>query len=387
MSLRKENVMADYGRVTEPEEVAGGEFPGAWPTVSVVIPLLNEERYVEACVRAVLTQNYPRERIEVLVVDGPSTDRTREIVRALARADGRIRLLSSALRCIPYSMNIGVAAANGEVVVRIDGHSVVGPEHVRRLVAYLARSGADHVGGVMRATGRTYIARTIALATSSPFGVGTARFRYATREQEIDTVAFGAYRRAALRRLGGFDERFPIGEDPELDYRIALNGGRVCVTPTVETEYYCRESLPRLAKQYVRYGRAKAAILHKHGALPSPRALAPALFVLFVGVLVIAAPLSAHARRTLANVLAAYGLGLLCAGLFTAWRRGPRYAPLLPVAFATLHLSHGLGFLSALPVFLTPRPSERRRGSLGPAHNQATGSTIVPAGLDLEVAL
>lgn len=343
----------------------------ARPTVSIVIPVLNEERDVEACVRAALAQDYPRELIEVIVVDGPSTDRTGEIVRSLAREDGRVHPLSSPLKLIPYSMNIGLAAASGEVVVRIDGHSVVAPDHVRRLVAYLSRSGADHVGGVMRATGRTYVARTIALATSSPFGVGTARFRYTTREQDIDTVAFGAYRREALRRLGGFDERFPIGEDPELDYRIQLQGGLVCVTPSVETEYYCRDSLPRLAKQYVRYGRAKAKILHKHGALPSPRALAPALLVLLIMFLAAAALFSSPARKALVGVLAAYGLGLLGAGAFTARRHGPRYAPLLPVAFATLHLSHGIGFLSALPVFLTPRPVERLRGSLGPAHREA----------------
>ncbi len=346
----------------------------ARPTVSIVIPVLNEERDVEACVRAALAQDYPRELIEVIVVDGPSTDRTGEIVRSLAREDGRVHPLSSPLKLIPYSMNIGLAAATGEVVVRIDGHSVVAPDHVRRLVAYLSRSGADHVGGVMRATGRTYVARAIALATSSPFGVGTARFRYTTREQDIDTVAFGAYRREALRRLGGFDERFPIGEDPELDYRIQLQGGLVCVTPSVETEYYCRDSLPRLAKQYVRYGRAKAKILHKHGALPSPRALAPALLVLLIMFLAAAALFSSPARKALVGVLVAYGLGLLGAGAFTARRHGPRYAPLLPVAFATLHLSHGIGFLSALPVFLTPRPVERLRGSLGPAHREAACS-------------
>jgi len=385
--------VADHGPVARLGVGSGGGFPGGWsgrwPTVSVVIPVLNEERYIEACVRTLLAQDYPRELIEVIVVDGPSTDRTREIVRALAREDGRVRLLLSALTCIPRSMNIGLAAASGEVVVRVDGHSAVGPAHVRRLVAYLSRSGADHVGGVMRATGRTYVARAIALATSSPFGVGTARFRYTTREQDIDTVPFGAYRREALRRLGGFDERFPIGEDPELDYRIVLTGGRVCVTPTVETEYYCRDSLPRLARQYVRYGRAKARILHKHGALPSPRALAPALVVLLIMFFAAATPFSSRARKALAGVLAVYGLGLLGASALTARRRGPRYAPLLPVAFATLHLSHGVGFLSALPVFLTPRPAERLHGSLGPVHEDSTGVAGAPGVLperELEVA-
>ncbi len=364
--VNKTAAMPDTGGLTRP-------WPELLPRVSVVIPVLNEERYIEDCLRTVLAQDYPRDLLEVIVVDGPSTDRTAEIVRSLAAQDGRVRLLSSPTGRIPCSLNIGLTAVTGTVVVRVDGHSAIAPGHVRRLVTHLGRSGADHVGGVMRATGRTYVARAIALAMSSPFGVGTARFRYTNRAGAIDTVPFGAYRLETLRRLGGFDEGLPIGEDAELDYRITLSGGRVWITPEIETEYYCRDSFRRLARQYIRYGRAKAAILHKHGALPSPRALAPAIFVLGLGLLGGTAPLSLLARRALAIVLSVYALGTAAATVYVAARRGWRHAPLLPVAFATLHLSHGLGFLSALPLFLRPRPAERLRGSLGQpgVHNPA----------------
>lgn len=117
-----------------------------WPTVSVIIPVLNEERYIEDCLRCVLDQDYPGDRVEIIVVDGASTDRTREIVQRLAAADGRIRLLSNPKRRTPFAMNIGLAAATGEVVVRIDGHSVIGVDHLRKSVDYLFSSGADHIG-------------------------------------------------------------------------------------------------------------------------------------------------------------------------------------------------------------------------------------------------
>jgi succinoglycan biosynthesis protein ExoA len=356
---------------------------GPWPRVSVIIPVLNEERYIGDCLRTILAQDYPRDLMEILVVDGMSTDHTCEIVQSLAREDNRIRLLLSPQRRTPFSMNIGVAAATGEVLVRVDGHSVVGTDHVRRLVVYLLESRADHVGGVMRATGRTYVQQTIALAMSSPFGVGTARFRYTDREQDIDTVPFGAYHRETVVQLGGFDERFLIGQDSELDYRIIRNGGRVRVTPAIHTDYYCRASLRRLAQQYFYYGKAKAYMLHKHGSLPSPRALAPAALLTFVGALAAAAPFSRVARRVLAPVLAAYSLGCLAAGIAIAAQRGWRHAALLPATLATLHISHGAGFLSALPAVLTPRPAERLRGSL---HASAAAVPAAGALSDMEIA-
>lgn len=335
-----------------------------WPTVSVIIPVLNEERYIEDCLRCVLDQDYPGDRVEIIVVDGASTDRTREIVQRLAAADGRIRLLSNPKRRTPFAMNIGLAAATGEVVVRIDGHSVIGVDHLRKSVDYLFSSGADHIGGVMRATGRTYLQRAIALAMSSPFGVGTARFRYTRREHDIDTVPFGAFRRETLLRLGGFDERFVIGQDSEFDHRLILSGGRVRVTPEIHTEYYCRDSFKGLSLQYFRYGKAKAKILHKHRSLPSPRAALPGTFVGLVIILLALAPFSPAARRGLRTLLAAYLAGCLGAGTLIAAKGGWRYFPALPPILATLHWSHGLGFLSAAPVVLEPRPENPLQGSL-----------------------
>jgi succinoglycan biosynthesis protein ExoA len=336
----------------------------SWPSVSIVVPVLNEERYIHACLRAILAQDYPTSQLEVIVVDGMSTDRTAEIVAGIAAEDYRIRLLYSPKRRTPFSMNIGVAAARGDIVVRIDGHSVVPKEHVRQCVEFLLQSGADHVGGLMRAKGIGYVASTIALALSSPFGVGSARFRYTQREQDIDTVPFGAYRRETLIRLGGFDERFFVGQDSEFDYRITLSGGRVRISPAISTDYYCRDSLPRLSRQFFRYGRAKAYILHKHRGLPSPRAFAPAGLLTCIVGLALASPVFRSARRMLVILVACYLLSTAVAGTVVAAKRGIKHAFLMPVVFMVLHLSHGAGFLAGLPRFTTPRPIERLHGSL-----------------------
>lgn len=348
------------------DRTASSEMSELLPFVSVVVPVLNEERYVADCLRAILAQDYPPDCMEILVIDGLSTDRTRSIVLELAAGDNRIHLLSNPERRIPHSLNQGITTARGEVVVRIDGHSVVSSYHVRRCVEFLQASGAEHIGGVLRARGRTYIARTIALAMSSPFGVGTARFRYTEREQDIDTVPFGAYHRETLLRLGGFDQRFLIGEDPELDYRITLIGGRIRVTPTIVTDYYCRDSLRGLALQYFRYGRAKAFILHKHGTLPSPRALFPAGLLSLIVLLMATAPVIPLARRALSTLLSVYVTGCAVAGCIVGLRHGLRYSVLLPFTFITLHLSHGVGFVSSLPLLLSPRPVDRLHGSLPP---------------------
>ena len=354
---------AGVAEAPEHAECLRGGAADTWPSVSVIVPVLNEERHVEACLRAIMAQDYQDAKLEVIIVDGMSTDRTAAIVHACAAEDPRIRLLPSPRRRTPFSMNIGVAAARGDVLVRIDGHSVVAADHVRRCVDFLLRSGADHVGGLMRATGQRYVARTIALALSSPAGVGNARFRYTTREGDIDTVPFGAFRRETVLRLGGFDERFSQGQDSEFDFRITLSGGRVCISPEISTDYYCRDSLPRLARQFYRYGRAKAYMLHKHGGLPSPRALAPASLLSLIGALALAAPGVPGARLALAAVVACYAACLAVSGLVAA-RHNWKLAPLLPLTFMILHASHGAGFLSGLPRFLTPRPTERLRGSL-----------------------
>ncbi|HUW14455.1 MAG TPA: glycosyltransferase, partial [Anaerolineae bacterium] len=165
------------------------------PLVSAIVAMRNEESFIEKCLNSLAEQDYPPDLLEILVVDGRSTDRSREIVSAMQQSMPNLRLLDNERRISPVAFNIGIREARGEVLTIISAHCYLAPDYVSRCVEYLAKTGADCVGGPIETIGETDTARAIALAMSSPFGVGDALFRYSDREQYVDTLAFGAYRR------------------------------------------------------------------------------------------------------------------------------------------------------------------------------------------------
>ncbi len=315
------------------------------PLVTVIIPVWNEGTFIGPCLDSVVANDYPRDRLEVLVVDGGSRDGTRTIVEEYARRYSFIRLLDNPRRIPAAALNIGLRHARGEVIVRMDAHTVYAPDYIRKCVEFLETTEAANVGGVQRAVGRGDVAEAIAVALTSPFGVGDARFRYADRPTWADTVYLGAWRRATLEALGGFDEAWAVNEDYELNYRLRRAGGKILVAPEVRCWYHVRPSLGALARQYVRYGfwRARTAVVHP-GSLRW-RHLAPPLLVLS---LVGSALLGAAGTRWSLVVPALYVVANLGASLATAFRRGLRYLPVLPIVYGTLHLSWGTGFLVGL---------------------------------------
>ena len=316
------------------------------PFLSVIVPVRNEERYVERCLYSLARQDYGHDRFEVIVVDGRSEDATRPIVnRFAAEATLDVRLLDNPRRKTAAGLNVGLDAARGEVIVRVDGHASVAPDFLRRSVAALLDTGADCVGGVIESEGDTYMGSVIALAMSSRFGVGGASFRVGG-EGPADTVAFGAYRRDVFSRIGGFTEGIDRGEDDEFNYRLRDHGGTILLVPEIRARYTVRGSLGGLWQQYFGYGRAKPEVLRRHPTQARLRQLAPAAFVLALG----AAALQALFRSTASlRILAAVYTGAATiASLALASQRRWRYLPPLPVAFACLHLSYGLGFIVGL---------------------------------------
>jgi cellulose synthase/poly-beta-1,6-N-acetylglucosamine synthase-like glycosyltransferase len=247
-------------------------------------------------------------------------------------------------------MNAGIAAARGEVIVRVDGHTIVERDYVRRCVEALRRSGAQNVGGRMTAVGETPFARAVAAATSSPFGVGGARFHYSNREEWVDTVYMGAWPRNVLEDLGGFDPEMVRDQDDELNYRLRARGGRILLSPEIRSRYFNRPTLRSLARQYFQYGFWKVRVLQKHPRQMRPRQFAPPALVAGLGLAVVASPFWRPAGLALAALGGSYAAANLAASAWTARKRDGRLA-LLPVAFATLHFSYGLGFLSGLARF------------------------------------
>lgn len=333
------------------------------PFVSVLVPVRNEERYIEACLGSLLSQEYPPDRYEVLVLDGGSTDRTRDLARTLAAdAAARVILLDNPGRTPATAMNVGLAHARGDVIVRVDGHAAVEGDFLRRGTEALRSSGADCVGGPLRSIGRGAVGEAVALAMSSPFGVGNARFRYSQEREEVDTVAFGFYRRDVFDRVGRFED-IVGGEDDEFNYRLRDAGGRILLTPEIRSRYVVRSSLPDLWRQYFAYGRAKVQVLRRHPRQAQPRQLVPAAFV--VALLAAAATgLVARSWRPPATVAVPYIAVSLAASTSLAAQHGWRRLPLLPAAFATLHISYGLGTLTGLAAECGRQL--RRRGSMGP---------------------
>ncbi len=322
-------------------------------TVTVIMPIRNEGSFIAESLQAVLDQDYPAHLVDVLVVDGMSTDNTREVVQAFEKQNPNVRLINNPGKIVPIGLNIALQQAKGEIIVRVDGHCVIRPDYVSRCVEHLSSDdNLAGVGGPMETIGETPISQTIALAMSSPFGVGGSAFRtIKDRVMYVDTVAFPAYKRETLRRAGLFDEELVRNQDDEYNYRLREMGGRILMTPDIRSRYYSRSSFKHLWKQYFQYGYWKVRVMQKHPRQMSLRQFVPPAFVASLIVLGVMAPFLAPAAWLLAFVAAAYLLANLAAAVTTAAQRGWRYLPYLPLAFAALHTSYGAGFLYGLAKF------------------------------------
>jgi glycosyltransferase involved in cell wall biosynthesis len=332
------------------------------PFVSIIMPIRNEASYIAVSLGSVLAQDYPPELMEILVADGMSEDATRDIIDKTVRereiavaarqqqATGpvlpAVKVLDNPGRIVPTAFNLGLRHAQGEIIIRVDGHCEIQPDYVRRCVELLLQTGADNVGGLQYAEGKDLVGKAISLATSSPFGVGGAKFHYAAQPGWVDTVYLGAYRREVFDRIGGFDEELVRNQDDEFNFRLTQSGGKIWLDPSLKTVYYSRASFGKLWRQYFQYGFYKVRVMQKRGGVASWRHLAPAGFVvaLFLSIFlgwVTGSP-------TIGLVVAGpYALANICASLWAA-RRDWRILPLLPLSYLILHLSYGVGFLWGL---------------------------------------
>jgi cellulose synthase/poly-beta-1,6-N-acetylglucosamine synthase-like glycosyltransferase len=327
------------------------------PFVSVVMPIRNEAKYIERSLGAVLRQDYPANRLEVLVVDGRSTDASRDIVTRLAGRYANVRLLDNPRQIQAAALNVGIRAAQGDIIVRVDGHTFIEPDYVSACVRHLLAGDADNVGGMMRAQGETSVGQAVALATTSPFGIGGSKFHYTDQSHYIDTVYLGAYWRKTLLDIGLLDEEFVINEDYELNIRLRQAGGRILLSPAVKSSYVVRASLVDLWRQYFRYGRWKTRTLRKHPASLQWRQLAAPLFVAALLINGLVGLFLKPFRWLFGAVTGSYLLANLLASTIAARRGGWKYLPLLPLVFAAIHFGWGLGFLAGL----VWSPEQRRR--------------------------
>lgn len=328
------------------------------PFVTVGVPCLNEEGFIEALVRGALAQDYPADRFEVLVADGGSTDGTRGILARLSAEDARVRVLDNPQKIQAAGMNEIIRAARGDVLVRFDAHADYAPDYVRKCIEVLQKTGADNVGGGAKTRARNFFQRAVCAALDSPLGVGGSRYRTEGEEGYVDTVWGGTFPRRIFETVGMYDGKAVVNEDAELNQRILDAGGKIYLSKEIVAYYYPRDSFEGLAKQYFKYGKGRARTLLKHRSFPTPRPAIPFMMVTTGALMLLAPPLQLLAPWYFGG----YGLLTAIEAVRVGRKVGVQAIPAVWAIFPVLHVSHGVGFGAGLIHFLrNPDWSEPER--------------------------
>ncbi|WP_330288422.1 glycosyltransferase family 2 protein [Streptomyces sp. NBC_00576] len=317
------------------------------PAVSVIMPVLDEERHLRGAVQAILAQEYDGE-MEVVIALGPSTDRTDEIaaelVRETAGTSKRVQTVPNPTGRTPAALNAAIKASRHPVVVRVDGHGMLSPDYIATAVRLLDETGAQNVGGIMHAEGENAWEHAVAAAMTSKIGVGNAAFHTGGVAGPAETVYLGVFRRAALEQQGGYNVEFVRAQDWELNFRIREAGGLIWFSPELRVSYRPRPSVRALAKQYKDYGRWRHVVARYHEGSINLRYLAPptAVVAIAAGVL-LGAVLTPWALLVPGGYLAAIAAGSVPAGKGLSLKARLQ----IPVALATMHMCWGWGFLTS----------------------------------------
>lgn len=323
-----------------------------YPGVSVVMPILNEERHLAAAVGRILEQDYPGE-LQVIMAIGPSADRTVEIAERLAADDSRLQVVDNPSGRTPSGLNRGIAAADHDIVVRVDGHGELTEGYIKRAVELLEETGAANVGGVMDARGRTPFEEAVAYAYTSRLGLGGSKFHLRDSPAgPADTVYLGVFRKDALLAAGGYDEELHRAQDWELNYRLRSRGELIWFSPELTVTYRPRSTLSALLSQYYRTGKWRREVIRRHPDTAGVRYLAPPAAVVGIAAGTTGALVGTVIGRLSwlrVGWLAPLGYALLIMlGSATAKEISPAARLRLPMVLAVIHLSWGAGFLVGL---------------------------------------
>ena len=343
----------------------GAEAP--LPRVSVVVPARNEAEHIETCVRSILANDYPSGLVEVLVADGMSEDETAKIVWRLAQEDGRVRLIENRRRITPVAFNLGIEAAAGEIIFIVGGHSRVPTDFLSKSV----RTLQDHpeawcVGGAIRTVSSSYVGRAISAAMSTPVGAGNARFRLGNYKGYVDTVTFPCYWRWVFDRIGMFDEELVRNQDDEFNLRLIQAGGKIYMDSDIQSEYYSRGSLRKLARQYFQYGFWRIRTIQKRRQPATLRQVAPLAFVCLWLALVVGTLLWRPLGYGLLGFAGVYLLGLLAGAAAVARKAGLSCAQPAALVFVIVHFCYGLGSVWGVVSFCILRKGGKIHGEKQP---------------------
>ena len=314
------------------------------PKISILIPTFNEEDFIEDCVKSLICDSYPIEQIEVLIIDGGSHDKTIEIVQALQVHFSRIKLLRNINKTVPAAMNLGLKEASNPILVWCGSHAKYNKDYLKHSVnTLLSEPYCASAGGVITPIAKTRMGKSIAIATSHKFGIGNAQYRYATESAVVDTVFGGCFYKASADAIGGFNEEWTRNQDYEFNYRLRSEVGNIILNPNIRCQYYCRESIPKLVKQYYSYGYWRFRTLLEHPKSLTLRQTAPILLVtgLILSTIAILSGFLVGLLIPLIYVTATIIISLMVS--FT--HKNSRLMATLPIIFASIHLSWGCGFM------------------------------------------
>jgi len=325
------------------------------PIVSIIVPVYNERLYIDKILKSIFRQDYPINLLDVIFVDGMSTDGTREILFKYRHRNPYFRIVDNHCKIVPSGLNKAMEHVKGEIIARVDGHSEITSDYISRCVQYLNEFDVGGVGGKIQSVGDTIVSQAIAIGMSSRFGVGGSSFRVMDRNTGYfftDTIVFPCYKREVFDKAGLYDEEFLCNEDDEFNYRLREEGFNLLIATDICTKYFVRGSLNKLFYQYYRYGKWKVRVLQKHPRQMRLRQFVPPIFVAALLVSVVPSIIWPPGLYIFALVLGSYLVTNLAASFWTASRRGWRYLFLLPVVYAILHFSYGFGFLVGLIKFV-----------------------------------
>ena len=332
--------------------------------VSVVIPCRNEEKFIEKCLDSIIANNNTKYNLEVLVIDGMSEDTTREKIEKYSNNYPFIKFLDNPKKVTPIAMNIGIKGASGDFVLILSSHSEIDQNFIKANVDNLEKYDTDCVGGIMitLSAKKSLVANAIAFAVSHPFGVGNSYFRIGVKEPKyVDTVTFGCYRREVFKRIGYFDEDLIRNQDDEFNLRLIKNGGKVLLVPDIISSYYARDSLVKLCKMYYQYGYFKPLVVQKVGGVLTWRQLIPSIFVGTLSILGMFSFLAQQFLLPFFLVITLYSFASLVFSFSISINKGRKYFLVLPLVFATLHFSYGLGYLKGIFDFILLKKHKKKK--------------------------
>jgi len=334
------------------------------PFVSIIIPCRNEEKFIGKCLDSIFVNDYPEDKCQILIVEGFSSDRTKEIVKEYVEKNGNSTLLYNTGKMVAKALNIGINNARGEVIIIMDAHCIYQKDYISKCIKYLYEYKVDNIGGILVTLpgNSSIVAESIAFALSHPFGVGNAYFRIGSKKpRHVDTVPFGCYKKEVFQKIGLFDEDLVRNHDDEFNLRLIKNGGKILLTPDIVSYYYARDSLLKLWKMYYQYGYFKPLVAQKVGGVLTWRQLIPPLFV---GSLLGFFALSLIVKPFLwlfVLILSFYLAANLAFSLQIAIKKGLTHFPVLPAVFSVIHFSYGIGYLKGVWDFILLKKHKRKK--------------------------